>query len=45
MMYLLNKDISDSEFKQIFDDFPMQKLTYKQLSDDSNAAYHRFIED
>lgn len=44
LMYELNKPLSPKQIKEIFDEFPMQKLTYKNLLNVPNAAYKKIME-
>ena len=41
MMYELNNELSDQEIEKIFKDFPIQKLTYKKLSNNSAAVHFK----
>lgn len=41
MMYELNNELSNQEIEKIFNDFPIQKLTYKNLSNNSRAVHYK----
>ena len=44
IMYLLNKKNKESEVERIFSEFPLQKLTYKNITDEPGTVYHYLLE-
>ncbi|WP_125768033.1 capsular polysaccharide synthesis protein [Lapidilactobacillus wuchangensis] len=43
LMYELNNQLSENEINEILTNFPIQKLTYKNLSSDLNSTYFKIV--
>lgn len=43
-MYLLNKKNRESEVEEIFSEFPLQKLTYKNITDEPGTVYRYLLD-
>lgn len=44
IMYLLNKKNRESEVEEIFSEFPLQKLTYKNITDEPGTVYRYLLD-
>ncbi|WP_459524181.1 capsular polysaccharide synthesis protein [Leuconostoc lactis] len=44
IMYLLNKKNKESEVERIFTEFPLQKITYKNITDEQGTVYRYLLD-